>query len=104
MLDQGGDVVIEPAGSAIRNANAGSGRPALGTRARWQAHGDGTAQVSGRIRIDELEALLGTDLPAGDRDTAGGLLCALHGHVPGAGVTATCRGHTLRAERVWAPE
>lgn len=67
-------------------------------------HGDGTAQVSARIRIDELKPLLGIDLPAGDRDTAAGLLCALHGHVPGAGETATCRGHALRAERVWAPE
>jgi Mg2+/Co2+ transporter CorC len=32
-------------------------------------HGDHTAQVSARIRIDELKPLLGIDLPAGDRDT-----------------------------------
>jgi putative hemolysin len=62
--------------------------------------GDGTVRVSGRIRIAELNELLGTDLPAGDWDTAAGLLCALLGHIPAAGETATCGIHTLGAEQV----
>jgi CBS domain containing-hemolysin-like protein len=65
-----------------------------------EPHGDGTALVNGRIRIDELNELLDTDLPEGDWDTAAGLLCALLGHIPTVGEAATCRNHTLRAERV----
>jgi CBS domain containing-hemolysin-like protein len=65
-----------------------------------EPHGDGTAHVNGRIRIDELNELLGTDLPEGDWDTAAGLLCALLGHIPTVGEAATCGAHTLRAERV----
>jgi CBS domain containing-hemolysin-like protein len=63
-----------------------------------EPRGDGTVHVSGRIRIAELHDLLGTDLPAGDWDTAAGLLCALHGHIPAAGETETCGNHTLGAE------
>jgi nucleotide-binding universal stress UspA family protein len=65
-----------------------------------EPRGDGTVHVSGRIRIAELNELLGTDLPAGDWDTAAGLLCALLGHIPAAGETATCGNHTLGAEQL----
>jgi putative hemolysin len=65
-----------------------------------EPHGDGTAFVNGRIRIDELNDLLGTDLPTGEWDTAAGLLCALLGHIPVTGETATYGDQMLRAERV----
>jgi Mg2+/Co2+ transporter CorC/nucleotide-binding universal stress UspA family protein len=66
-----------------------------------EPQGDGTVSVSGSIRVDELNELLGTELPTGDWDTAAGLLCALLGRVPTAGEAATCGEHELRAERVW---
>jgi nucleotide-binding universal stress UspA family protein len=65
-----------------------------------EPRGDGTVHVSGRIRIAELNDQLGTDLPAGDWDTAAGLLCALLGHIPAAGETATCGNHTLGVEQM----
>ncbi len=65
-----------------------------------EPHSDGTAHVDGRIRIDELNDLLGTDLPTDDWDTAAGLLCALLGHIPDVGETVSCGDRTLRAERV----
>ena len=65
-----------------------------------EPRGEGTVYVNGRARIDELNELLGTDLPEGDWDTAAGLLCALLGHIPAVGENATCGDHTLRAERV----
>lgn len=65
-----------------------------------EPHADGTAHVSGRIRIDEVNELLETDFPEGDWDTAAGLLCALLGHIPAEGETATYGDHTLRAEKV----
>jgi putative hemolysin len=67
-----------------------------------EPRGDGTVHVSGRIRIAELDDQLGTDLPAGDWDTAAGLLCARLGHIPAAGETATCGNHTLGAEQMRA--
>jgi putative hemolysin len=65
-----------------------------------QPDADGTTHVSGRIRIDELNQLLGTDFPEGDWDTAAGFVCALLGHIPAEGETATYGEHTFRAERV----
>jgi putative hemolysin len=65
-----------------------------------QPDADGTTHVSGRIRIDELNQLLGTDFPEGDWDTAAGFVCALLGHIPAEGETAAYGEHVFRAERV----
>ena len=46
---------------------------------------DHTLRVDARLPIDDLSDLLGTELPAGEWDTVGGLLYGLLGHVPEVG-------------------
>ncbi|HET6951562.1 MAG TPA: hemolysin family protein [Acidimicrobiales bacterium] len=65
-----------------------------------EPHGDGAVRISGRIRIDEVNDLLGLGLPHGDWDTAAGFVCALLGHLPAEGEAADYGDYTLRAERV----
>ncbi|MBU6330744.1 MAG: hemolysin family protein, partial [Acidobacteria bacterium] len=60
----------------------------------------GAVRVQARMSIDEVEELLGAQLPDGDWDTIGGLMFHLLGHVPVSGETARCNGFTLRAEQV----
>ncbi len=62
--------------------------------------GDGAYRVSGRMAIDEVNELLGADLPVGDWDTVAGLFLHLSGHVPQEGEFVEVDGHTLVAERV----
>jgi CBS domain containing-hemolysin-like protein len=61
---------------------------------------DGTVRVNARMAIDEVNELIGADLPEGDWDTVGGLVYSLLGHVPTEGETVESDGHRLTAERV----
>lgn len=61
---------------------------------------DGGVRVSARMPIDEVNELIGGELPEGDWDTIGGLVFNLLGHVPTEGEVALCDGRTLIAEKV----
>jgi magnesium and cobalt exporter, CNNM family len=61
---------------------------------------DGDVRVSSRMPIDEVNELLGAELPEGDWDTVGGLVYSLLGHVPSEGEAVESDGHRLTAERV----
>ena len=50
--------------------------------------------------VDEVNELLGADLPEGDWDTIGGLFLAAAGHVPTEGESVEADGHLLVAENV----
>jgi CBS domain containing-hemolysin-like protein len=56
--------------------------------------------VTGRMGVDEVNELLGAELPTGAWDTVGGLVLDLLGHVPVAGEEVAVAGHRLVAERV----
>jgi putative hemolysin len=60
----------------------------------------GEVRVTARMPIDEVNELVGADLPEGDWDTVGGLLYSLLGHVPAEGESVLCDGRRLTAERV----
>jgi putative hemolysin len=62
--------------------------------------GDGAYRVSGRMAIDEVNELLGAELPVGDWDTVAGLFLHLSGHVPQEGESVEIDGYMLVAERV----
>ncbi len=57
-------------------------------------------RVTARMAIDDLNELLGTELPEGDWDTVGGLVYGLLGHVPTEGESVEVGGNHLTAERV----
>jgi len=57
-------------------------------------------RVTARMAIDDLNELLGTELPDGDWDTVGGLVYGLLGHVPTEGESVEFDHHQLTAERV----
>ena len=61
---------------------------------------DGTLRVDARIGIDELNDLVGLELPEGDWDTVGGLVLDRFGRVPSEGETCDCEGYLLRVERI----
>jgi putative hemolysin len=61
---------------------------------------NGDVRVTARMAIDEVNELVGADLPEGDWDTVGGLVYSLLGHVPTEGEGVDCDGHRLIAERV----
>jgi CBS domain containing-hemolysin-like protein len=61
---------------------------------------DHEVRVIARMSIDEVNELLGTELPEGDWDTVGGLVFGLLGHVPTEGESVDWDGHHLTAERV----
>ncbi|MGC8462442.1 MAG: hemolysin family protein [Acidimicrobiales bacterium] len=61
---------------------------------------DGEVSVSGRMGVDEVNELLGAELPTGAWDTVGGLVLDLLGHVPAAGEEVAVARHRLVAERV----
>ncbi len=62
--------------------------------------GDGDLRVNARMNIDELNELLGIELPEGDWDSVGGLMFSLLGHVPVEGETVDIDGFRLQADRV----
>jgi CBS domain containing-hemolysin-like protein len=51
----------------------------------FQRHPDGSTTFSGRIALDEVEEILGVELPEGDSDSLGGLVYNRLGRVPAAG-------------------
>lgn len=62
--------------------------------------GEGEVSVSARLAVDELNEVLGAELPEGDWDTVGGLLYNLLGRVPLQGESVDVDGVHLVAERV----
>ena len=61
---------------------------------------DGSVVVTARMAIDDVDDLLGTELPQEGWDTVGGLLLAVSGHVPVEGESVDVDGVRLVAERV----
>lgn len=57
-------------------------------------------RVAGRTPIDEINGLLGVELPATEWDTVGGLIFDLVGHVPAEGESVSVQGIDFEAERV----
>lgn len=60
----------------------------------------GGVRVHGRMPIDELDELLGVDLPDGDWDTVGGMLFDALGHVPERGEMVERGGRLFTVEQV----
>jgi putative hemolysin len=60
----------------------------------------GDLRVNARMPVDEVNELVGADLPEGDWDTVGGLVYSLLGHVPTEGESVEVDGHRLVAEKV----
>lgn len=61
---------------------------------------DGGLRVAGRTSIDEVNEVLGAELPATEWDTVGGLMFNLLGHVPIEGEAVACQGLEFKAERI----
>ncbi len=61
---------------------------------------DGSVVVTGRMAIDDVDDLLGTELPQEGWDTVGGLMLAASGHVPTEGESVDVDGVRLVAQRV----
>jgi CBS domain containing-hemolysin-like protein len=61
---------------------------------------DGDYRVNARLGIDEVNELLGVELPSTEWDSIGGLLFNLVGDVPREGQEVEFQGLRLRAERV----
>lgn len=62
---------------------------------------DGTRlRVNGRVPLDDLEELLGRELPEGDWSTVGGLIFNSLGHVPAVGEICEVDGNRFLVERV----
>ncbi|MGI9624366.1 MAG: hemolysin family protein [Acidimicrobiales bacterium] len=62
--------------------------------------GDQTLRINGRVPLDDLEDLLGVELPEGEWSTVGGLIFNSLGHVPVEGESLELDSHTLLVERV----
>jgi putative hemolysin len=61
---------------------------------------DGSLRVPGRTPIDELDELLGEELPQGEWDTVGGLVFHALGQVPAEGECVRVNGFEFCAERM----
>jgi putative hemolysin len=61
---------------------------------------DGSVVVTGRMAIDDVDDLLGTELPQEGWDTVGGLMLGVSGSVPHEGESVDVDGVRLVAERV----
>ena len=61
---------------------------------------DGLIRVNGRVPLDTLSEVLGTDLPDGEWSTVGGLIFNSLGHVPSVGETLDVADHRLKVERI----
>jgi CBS domain containing-hemolysin-like protein len=62
--------------------------------------GGGQFRVSSKMAVDEVNEILGAELPTGDWDTIGGLVLAVSGHVPTEGESVEIDGHLLVAEKL----
>ena len=61
---------------------------------------DGSVVVTGRMAIDDVDDLLGTELPQDGWDTVGGLMLGVSGHIPHEGESVDVDGVRLVAQRV----
>ena len=61
---------------------------------------DNVWRLDARLPVDELNEMLGTELPREEWDTLGGLLFGLLGHVPSPGERVEVEGIRLTAERI----
>lgn len=61
---------------------------------------EGGYLIDGRMGVDELEELLGVELPDDEWDTVGGLLLGLAGRVPKEGESFDLDTHVFTADRV----
>jgi CBS domain containing-hemolysin-like protein len=68
--------------------------------AEVQQLGDGELLVDGGLDIDEVNELLGVEVPTEDFDTIGGFVFGRLGHVPTEGESIEFEGHTFTAEKV----
>jgi CBS domain containing-hemolysin-like protein len=68
--------------------------------AEVQELGDGELLVDGGVDIDEVNELLGVNVPTEDFDTIGGFVFGTLGHVPTEGESIEFEGHTFTAEKV----
>ncbi|MGH2783731.1 MAG: hemolysin family protein [Actinomycetota bacterium] len=59
-----------------------------------------TVRVDGKLPIDELEEIVGVDLPDEEWDTVGGLLAGVLGRLPKRGDEVTVGGVTFKVEKV----
>ena len=62
--------------------------------------GDGIYRVSGKASIDDVNELLGTELPDEEWDTVAGLMLDLLGRMPETGEEVSFRGLNLKADKV----
>jgi CBS domain containing-hemolysin-like protein len=62
--------------------------------------GDGIYRVSGKASIDDVNELLGTELPDEEWDTVAGLMLDLFGRMPETGEEVAFRGLSLKADTV----
>jgi putative hemolysin len=62
--------------------------------------GDGVYRVSGKASIDDVNELLGTELPDEEWDTVAGLMLDLLGRIPENGEETSFRGLSLKAVKV----
>jgi CBS domain containing-hemolysin-like protein len=62
--------------------------------------GDGRYRVDASLPVDELNELLGTDLPRDQWNTVGGLMFGLLGAIPAEGQAVALQGFRLAAEKV----
>jgi CBS domain containing-hemolysin-like protein len=67
---------------------------------QMQPVGEGRYRVSGRISIDDLNALLDTDLPHDRWDTVGGLILGVLGTIPHEGEEVRADGLRLQVEKL----
>lgn len=61
---------------------------------------EGIYRVDGKVAIDEVNELLGVELPDEEWDTVGGLMLGLLGSIPAEGEEVAFRNLTFKAERV----
>ena len=61
---------------------------------------EGKLRVSGRVGLDDLSDLLGTELPTGRWRTVGGLIFTQLGRLPVEGESLKVNGHSFEVERV----
>jgi CBS domain containing-hemolysin-like protein len=68
--------------------------------AEFERLASGELVVDGGLSIDELDELIGTELPGDGWDTVGGFLLGRLGHVPEEGECVVEAGHRFTAQRV----
>ncbi|MBV9665043.1 MAG: HlyC/CorC family transporter [Actinobacteria bacterium] len=68
--------------------------------AAWERLANGDMRVAAKMPVDELNELVGAELPDGDWDTVGGLVFGQLGHVPTEGESVDVDGLRLTAEKV----